>query len=94
MSIAYDTMPPRHPRRASSAPTASSLLNRIQKPPLLDRLSKDDASLRPTPSGPYVPFSVPALFSLPSSQLPLFPTYADLPPASAIYLFLSCMHAN
>ena len=37
MSITFYN-PPQHPRtRAASAPT--SLLNRIQKPPLLDRLS-------------------------------------------------------
>ncbi|KAG6833029.1 hypothetical protein H0H93_013404, partial [Arthromyces matolae] len=48
MTITFDTMPPRQPRRAS-APT--SLINRIQKPPLLDRLSKDDSSIK-TPSGP------------------------------------------
>jgi len=40
MKITFDTMgPPRHPRRAVSAPT--SLLNRIQKAPLLDRLGQD-----------------------------------------------------
>jgi THO complex subunit 4 len=50
MSIAYDTMPPRNPRRATSAP---SLINRIQKPPLLDRLSRDDAHVK-TPSAPFV----------------------------------------
>ncbi|RDB29947.1 THO complex subunit 4-A [Hypsizygus marmoreus] len=49
MSIAYDTLPPRQPRRSASAPT--SLLNRIQKPPLLDRLSRDDVNVK-TPSGP------------------------------------------
>jgi len=48
MSITYDTMPPRNPRRAASAP---SLINRIQKPPLLDRLSRDDAQIK-TPSAP------------------------------------------
>ncbi|KAF8155891.1 hypothetical protein B0H34DRAFT_715259 [Crassisporium funariophilum] len=54
MSIAYDTMPPRAPRapaRSSSAPTTSSLLNRIQKPPLADRLSRDDSTIK-APSGP------------------------------------------
>ncbi|KAJ7858724.1 hypothetical protein B0H13DRAFT_2075764 [Mycena leptocephala] len=53
MSIAFEAAPPRQPRgRSSSAPTTSSLLNRIQKAPLLDRLSgsKDDSSLR-TPRG-------------------------------------------
>lgn len=48
MSIAYDTMPPRNPRRATSAP---SLINRIQKPPLLDRLSRGNAQANP-PSAP------------------------------------------
>jgi hypothetical protein len=53
MSIAYDnSMPPRNPRRAASAP---SLINRIQKPPLLDRLSRDDAQLK-TPAAPFVIF--------------------------------------
>ncbi|KAJ7461751.1 hypothetical protein B0H11DRAFT_2055866 [Mycena galericulata] len=52
MSIAFDTAPPREPRgRSSSAPTTSSLLNRIQKAPLLERLSKDDSALRP-PTAP------------------------------------------
>ncbi|KAJ7170258.1 hypothetical protein C8R43DRAFT_981725 [Mycena crocata] len=49
MSIAFDSSAPRV--RSSSAPTTSSLLNRITKAPLLDRLSKDDTALR-TPSGP------------------------------------------
>ncbi|KAF7360226.1 THO complex subunit 4-A [Mycena venus] len=54
MSIAFDVTPPRQPRaRSSSAPTTSSLLNRIQKPPLLDRLSgsKDDSALPRAPRG-------------------------------------------
>ncbi|KAF8962539.1 hypothetical protein BDZ97DRAFT_1824155 [Flammula alnicola] len=54
MSIAYDTMPPRAPRapgRATSAPTTTSLLNRIEKPPLAERLSADDTSVK-VPSGP------------------------------------------
>jgi len=53
MSVAFDAaVPPRQPRgRASSAPTTSSLLNRIQKAPLLERLSKDDSVLR-APSAP------------------------------------------
>src|ERR1700735_5514376 len=42
MSIAYDSGPPRTARRVASAP--SSLLNRIQKPALADRLSQDDSS--------------------------------------------------
>jgi len=54
MSIAFDVAPPREPRvRSSSAPTTSSLLNRIQKAPLLERLSKDDSAVgRRPPSGP------------------------------------------
>jgi len=48
MSIAFDTSTP---RRAVSAPTTSSLLNRIQKPPLADRLSRDDSQIK-TSSGP------------------------------------------
>jgi THO complex subunit 4 len=47
MSIAYDSGPPRNPRRVASAP--SSLLHRIQKPALADRLSQDDSSTT-TPS--------------------------------------------
>lgn len=54
MSIAYDTMAPRAPRpRATSAPTTASLLNRIEKPPLAERLSVDDSSVK-IPSAPYV----------------------------------------
>jgi len=53
MSIAFDTVqaPLRgvNARRSVSAP--SSLLNRIQKPPLLNRLGKDDIHAQ-TPSGP------------------------------------------
>lgn len=50
MSIEFDSMPPRQPRvRSASVP--ASLINRIQKPPLLDRLSRDDSSVK-TPSGP------------------------------------------
>jgi len=47
MSIAYDSGPPRMPRRAASLP--GSLLNRIQKPPLADRLSRDDSSIKAAP---------------------------------------------
>ncbi|KAF9458992.1 hypothetical protein BDZ94DRAFT_1291802 [Collybia nuda] len=47
MSIEFDTPPP-HARRSASAPV---LLNRIQKLPLLDRLSRDDVHVK-TPSGP------------------------------------------
>ncbi|TFK67742.1 hypothetical protein BDN72DRAFT_842684 [Pluteus cervinus] len=43
MAIAYDTMVPRT-RRSASAP----LINRIQKPALLDRISRDDAQLKST----------------------------------------------
>ncbi|KAF7980579.1 hypothetical protein HWV62_37757 [Athelia sp. TMB] len=49
MSIAYDQGPSRRQGgRAVSAPT--SLLNRIEKPPLADRLSKDDTSTRASTS--------------------------------------------
>ncbi|PPQ78630.1 hypothetical protein CVT25_010594 [Psilocybe cyanescens] len=55
MSIAYDTgLPPRAPRaprRATSAPTTMSLLNRIEKPPLAERLAADDSSIK-VPSAP------------------------------------------
>jgi len=48
MSIDFDTMPP---RRSASVPTSASLLNRIQKAPLVDRLSRDDSIIK-APSGP------------------------------------------
>jgi THO complex subunit 4 len=51
MSIDFDTMPPRAPRRSASVPTSASLLNRIQKPPLVERLSQDDSIIK-APSGP------------------------------------------
>ncbi len=54
MTITFDTLPPRNPRRATSAPTTSSLLNRIQKPPLLDRLGVDEPN--PKKAAPCVPF--------------------------------------
>ncbi|TBU26955.1 hypothetical protein BD311DRAFT_410444 [Dichomitus squalens] len=49
MSIAYDTAPPpgKNTRRNASTP---SLINRIEKPPLLDRLSKTDTNSRPAPA--------------------------------------------
>ena len=53
MSITFDKMPPRAPRRSASVPTTASLLNRIQKPPLVERLSRDDSTIK-APSGPYV----------------------------------------
>ncbi|PPQ96837.1 hypothetical protein CVT26_006006 [Gymnopilus dilepis] len=59
MSITYDTFnPPRAPRaphRAASAPSTTSLLNRIEKPPLVERISSKDDTNTPTaaiPSGP------------------------------------------
>ncbi|KAJ3981644.1 hypothetical protein F5890DRAFT_1476800 [Lentinula detonsa] len=45
MTIAFDTSGPRQSRRAVSAPH-SSLINRIQKAPLADRLSSDDIHLK------------------------------------------------
>lgn len=70
MSIDFDTMPPRAPRRSASVPTSASLLNRIQKPTLVERLSRDDSAIK-APSGPYVhsfspsfDFRLPCLFSL------------------------------
>ena len=51
MSIVYDVPPPRPAKRSASAP--QSLLNRIQKPPLLDRLSHDDISVK-APAAPSV----------------------------------------
>lgn len=53
MSIDFDMMPPRAPRRSAIVPTSASLLNRIQKPPLVERLSRDDSTIK-APSGPYV----------------------------------------
>ncbi|KAF8889595.1 hypothetical protein BD779DRAFT_1520008 [Infundibulicybe gibba] len=50
MSIAYEPQTPRQPRRAASAPT-SSLINRIQKAPLLDRLSRDDTHVKASNAG-------------------------------------------
>jgi THO complex subunit 4 len=44
MSIAYEAPPSRPAKRSASAP--QSLLNRIQKPPLLDRLSRDDTAVK------------------------------------------------
>ncbi|KIK68692.1 hypothetical protein GYMLUDRAFT_36179 [Collybiopsis luxurians FD-317 M1] len=49
MTITYDTTVPRQSRRAVSAP--HSLINRIQKPALADRLSSDDSQIRDS-SGP------------------------------------------
>lgn len=45
MSITFDTPPP-HLRRAVSAPHGSSLINRIQRTPLKDRLASDDSQIR------------------------------------------------
>lgn len=52
MTVIYEIPPS---RRAVSAPH-SSLINRIQKPPLADRLSSDDSQIRDS-SGPYVSLS-------------------------------------
>lgn len=65
MSIAYDSGPPRTARRVASAP--SSLLNRIQKPALADRLSQDDSST--TTVSTYV--FCPPLYDLLSIHEPL-----------------------
>ena len=54
MRIAFDTFqPPRAPRRAVSAPTTASLISRIEKPPLAERISHDDSGVK-IPSAPYV----------------------------------------
>lgn len=45
MSIKYDTMPV-GPRRDRVSSTPNSLLHRIAKPPLADRLSQDDSSIK------------------------------------------------
>ncbi|KAJ7064731.1 hypothetical protein C8F01DRAFT_1127957 [Mycena amicta] len=47
MTIGFDALPR---GRSVSAPTTSSLLSRIQKGPLLDRLSKDDSAVKIAPS--------------------------------------------
>ncbi|KAJ8081899.1 hypothetical protein PM082_024593 [Marasmius tenuissimus] len=43
MSITYDSGPPRPPRRAVSG---SALINRIQRPPLKERLAADDSEIK------------------------------------------------
>ncbi|KAL0578996.1 hypothetical protein V5O48_002991 [Marasmius crinis-equi] len=43
MSITYDSGPPRPPRRAVSG---SALINRIQRPPLKERLAADDSQIK------------------------------------------------
>lgn len=59
MTIVIDTFVP---RRASSAPSTSSLLNRIQKPPLAHRLSTDDSTIDSrTASGPWVSIPFPTI---------------------------------
>ncbi|TFK49118.1 hypothetical protein OE88DRAFT_1646687 [Heliocybe sulcata] len=50
MTIVYDTAPTFGPRRDRRASAPSSLINRIQKPGLLDRLSQDDIRSRPAPA--------------------------------------------
>jgi THO complex subunit 4 len=52
MSVAY-YIAPRAPRRTVSSPsvTTRSLLNRVEKPPLSDRLGNEDSK---PPSGPWV----------------------------------------
>lgn len=70
MSITFDVMPPRAPRRSASVPTSESLLNRIQKPPLAERLSRDDSIIK-APSGPCVHFYVH--YSLFPAYLTFFP---------------------
>ena len=54
MAIAYDSAPPpgRGPRRTATAP--ASLLNRIEKPPLLDRISKTTEAKSKSVSPSYV----------------------------------------
>ena len=54
MSISFYSAP-KAPRRAASAPTTTSLLNRIEKPPLAERLSRLESTEKP-PSGPCVTF--------------------------------------
>lgn len=47
MSIEFHHAPPQQPRGRRSASAPSSLINRIQKPPLLDRLSRNEAPRKP-----------------------------------------------
>ncbi|KAI9067004.1 RNA-binding domain-containing protein [Trametes sanguinea] len=48
MSITYDTSPPPGPKGARRSASAPSLLNRIEKPPLIERLSRNDAKAQHT----------------------------------------------
>ena len=68
MLIVFDNVPPRAPRRSASVPTSASLLNRIQKPPLAERLSRDDSTIK-APSGPYVHYFIFSDFRLPFFSL-------------------------
>ena len=68
MLIVFDNVPPRAPRRSASVPTSASLLNRIQKPPLAERLSRDDSTIK-APSGPYVHYFILFDFRLPFFSL-------------------------
>ncbi|CDO70486.1 hypothetical protein BN946_scf184569.g29 [Trametes cinnabarina] len=43
MAIAYDTSPPPGARSARRSASAPSLLNRIEKPPLIERISRNDS---------------------------------------------------
>ncbi|KAF5336196.1 hypothetical protein D9611_006187 [Ephemerocybe angulata] len=53
MSIKIASRPPIAPRRIASAPPSTlSLLNRIEKPPLLARVARDDTDASRTPTGP------------------------------------------
>jgi len=73
MSIAYDSGPPRAARRIASAP--SSLLNRIQKPALADRLTQDDLST--TPNAPRSPGPIRTRHGVRPSRAPKKPKTAE-----------------
>lgn len=76
MSIAFDTtLPPRAPRRATSAPTTVSLLSRIEKPPLAQRLTADDSKI---PSAPCVS-RIPAYLCIPVQMLISYHSSISIP---------------
>ena len=70
MRIAFDTFqPPRAPHRAVSVPTTASFLNRIEKPPLAQRISHDDSGA-PYVHSPYfwISFSLKLYFLYPDEH--------------------------
>lgn len=51
MEIKYQPAAARGGKRSASAPTTSTLLNRIQKQPLIDRLGSDEPPTKPRNHG-------------------------------------------